>query len=183
MPVFARPLPTAAIPAPARYRRAVSSRLLLVCALVCASLISAAPAGAANKDVWATVNVCDTKKAPNWIGLRASMPGIGQKGAKLLMRFQVQYRNGEGKWVLGKGLDTGFVAVGSATRARDAGHSFQIKGTKGSSYTMRGLVSFEWRSKGGKLLSSKQRITEAGHKSTTGADPKNYSAAACLIKL
>ena len=188
MPLFARPLPTAAIPAPARYRRPVSSRLLVACALVCAFLISAvlsaAPAGAASKAVWATVNVCDTKRAPDTIGLRASMPGMDRKGATMRMRFQVQYRNADDAWVAGKGLDTGFLSIGSArVKSREAGHSFRVKPpSKGGSYLMRGSVSFEWRSKGGKLLSSKQRITEAGHKSTAGADPAGYSAATCTIK-
>lgn len=160
------------------------SRLLVLCAVLFACLITASSSFAASKAVWATVNVCDTTNAPDTIGLRAAMPGTTHKGATMRMRFQVQYRNADGLWVAGKGLDTGFLSIGSArVKSREAGHSFRVKApAKGGSYLMRGLVSFEWRSKGGTLLSSKQRITEAGHKSTAGADPAGYSAATCTIK-
>ena len=41
--------------------------------------------------LWATINVCDTAKHPDTIGIRASMPGSGTKGERMYMRFQVQY--------------------------------------------------------------------------------------------
>ena len=58
----------------------------------------AAPAAAARRtpSPWATVNVCDTAKHPDAIGIRASMPGT-PRGARLTMRFRVQYRDGGGR--------------------------------------------------------------------------------------
>jgi len=176
--------PAAAHPDPARYLRPVLSRLALVGVLLATLLLSASPAGAATSRIWATVNVCDTRKAPDTIGLRASMPGITRKGATMRMRFQVQYRNAAGRWVAGTGLDTGFLSIGSANvTSRQAGHSFRVKApAKGGSYLMRGLVTFQWRTKRGTLLSAKKRLTTSGHKSTAGADPAGYSAATCVIK-
>ena len=49
--------------------------------------------GREGRPLWATVNVCDTAKQPDAIGIRASMPGT-PKGARLSMRFRVQYRDG-----------------------------------------------------------------------------------------
>ena len=46
---------------------------------------------------WATVNVCDTAKQPDTIGIRASMPGT-PKGVRLSMRFRVQYKVDEDTW-------------------------------------------------------------------------------------
>ena len=143
MTISPSPRPAAANPVPARYLRPVLSRLALVCAVLASLMVAAAPAGAAAAPIWATVNVCDTKKAPDTIGLRASMPGIARKGAKMRMRFQVQYRNADNVWVPGTGLDTGFLSIGSANvKSREAGHSFRVKApAKGGSYLMRGLVT------------------------------------------
>lgn len=184
MTISRLPLPGAAHPVPARYLRPMLCRLALVGAVLASLMVAAAPAGAASTAVWATVNVCDTRKAPDTIGLRASMPGIARKGATMRMRFQVQYRNADKLWVAGTGLDTGYLSIGSANvTSREAGHSFRVKPpAKGGSYLMRGLVTFQWRSQRGTLLTAKRRITSGGHKSTAGADPAGYSAATCTIR-
>ena len=50
----------------------------IIPAAVVAALAAAAPAAHASaRDLWATVNVCDTKAHPNMMGVRARMPGDG----------------------------------------------------------------------------------------------------------
>ena len=160
----------------------MSVRRTILCVIV---LTFAAPAAASARVPWATVNVCDTASNPDTIGIRGSMPG-GVAGAKeLFMRFQVQYQRDDGSWrLLRSGGDSGFIDAGRAkTRnARQAGHSFRLSPPRaGNVYTLRGLVTFEWRAKDGTVARRARRRTTAGHRSTAGADPTGFSAAECTI--
>jgi hypothetical protein len=153
---------------------------------------AAAPAGAASKrdrvegsrHLWATVNVCDTPARDNVVGIRASMPGSGRRQA-LSMRFTVQYfDDAEREWrTFEDGADSGWVRIGK-TRKRplESGFSFEFEPPgNGTGSTLRGLVRFRWRS-GGKTRLKLRKVTEAGHRSTLGADPPNFSAATCELR-
>jgi hypothetical protein len=145
--------------------------------------LAIAPAGAsAARAPWATVNVCDTAAHPDTVGVRGSMPGLA--GAELFMRFQLQLQHDDGSWSLLDSADSGFVDVGRArTRTtKQAGHSFGLTPpAAGHVYTVRGLVTFEWRAKDGTVLRHARRATTSGHRSTAGADPAGFSAAECNI--
>jgi hypothetical protein len=146
-------------------------------------VVLAAPAGAAAaRAPWATVNVCDTASNPDTVGVRGSMPG---GPSELFMRFQLQYEREDGSWrLLSSGGDSGFVDVGRAKArgSRQAGHSFRLSPPRaGNVYTLRGLVTFEWRAKDGTLTRRARRYTTDGHRSTAGADPAGFSAAECTI--
>lgn len=155
-------------------------RRTLMCALAALAVLPAAGAAAAGP--WATVNVCDTAANPDTVGVRGSMTGL--PGAELFMRFQLQLQRDDGSWRLLSSADSGFIDVGRArVRAtRQAGHSFGLTPPPaGSVYTVRGLVTFEWRAKDGTLLRRARRVTTEGHRSTAGADPAGFSAAECTI--
>ena len=139
------------------------------------------PAGAQAREapLWATVNVCDTAKQPDRIGIRASMPGT-PKGARLSMRFRVQFRTADGAWENVEGADSGWRAVGSARGLPvEYGWSFTFA-KRSSAVTMRGVVKFRWR-KGDTLPRQQEVVTEAGHASKAGSDPVGYSAATCAL--
>ena len=167
-------------------------RFLLILLLL--GLLLAAPAGAAvrsdreikrSKDLWATVNVCDTPARPNIIGIRGSMPGSGRLET-LQMRFQVHYldRAGDGKWHnLESGADSGWVRVGTArNRPLESGYSFTFAPPAGGGVsTLRGAVTFRWRRKN-RTVRRFRELTEVGHRSTRGADPPNFSAATCDLR-
>ena len=162
--------------------------------LALAAFLVLAPAAAAGKRgptvydsplLWSTINVCDSKKSPDAIGIRASMPGSGRRGEVMFMRFQVQYRSKkDGLWhnfVKGAGTDSGRVKVGSARfKARQAGWEFPFMADKGERFRLRGVVTFEWR-KRGKIVRRAKKKTEKGHP-TSLAEPKSYSAATCVIR-
>jgi hypothetical protein len=135
--------------------------------------------------LWATINICDTEKHPDTIGIRASMPGSGKKTEKMYMRFQVQYfRASTQAWApTDATVDSGFQSVGSALfRRRESGWNFSITPPPtGQTYRLRGVVSFEWRV-GKKVVRKARKRTHSGHKGTFGADPKSASAAECIIK-
>jgi hypothetical protein len=155
--------------------------------LVCVvALLCAAPAAAAAARVpWATVNVCDTAANPDTIGIRGSMPATSTGASELFMRFQVQYERSDGTWrFLSSAGDSGFIDAGKARgrSPRQAGHSFTVSPPKpGTVYTLRGLVTFEWRAKDGTVVRRARKRTTAGHRSTAGADPAGFSAAECTV--
>ena len=143
-------------------------------------LLCVLPASAAAKQTsyWATVNVCDTPKQPDQIGIRAAMPGT-PRGARLSMRFRVQYRTGN-VWKDVPDADSGWVRVGVGRGSMvEYGWSFKFaKGTR--STLLRGVVKFRWR-RGNTLPRQAEVATEAGHRSSAGADPPDYSAATCAL--
>jgi hypothetical protein len=144
-------------------------------------LILAMPAAADAKketSLWATVNVCDTAKQPDRIGIRASMPGT-PKGARLSMRFRVQYKAGE-DWKDVADADSGWVNVGMG-RGNPVEYGWSFTFAPSTQETMlRGVVKFRWR-RGDTLPKQSEIATEAGHKSLAGADPAGYSAATCEL--
>jgi hypothetical protein len=157
-------------------------------ALTAVALVAAPSAHAKPvKDLWATVNVCDTKKSPNDMGVRARAPGDGSRG-QIYMRFFAQYRAG-GKWQAVKGARSAWIRAGtSRRRSQEIGYTFPFNKPKaGTHYLTRGLVRFQWRDlrrRHGKLrrvvVRREQRYTEAGHP-TTESEPKGFSAAHCTI--
>ncbi|MGA7703505.1 MAG: hypothetical protein WB998_01275 [Solirubrobacteraceae bacterium] len=136
-----------------------------------------------SRELWATVNVCSPKDQPNTIGIRGSMPGDGHAKDTMYMRFTVQYEESTTKqWAaVGKEADSGFLKVGSADLARQAGRSFQFAPAAGKpAYVLRGDVVFQWR-RGTTVLETTTVPTTASHKSLAGADPTGYSSATCTL--
>jgi hypothetical protein len=132
-------------------------------------------------ELWATINVCNPKNAPDVVGVRGSMPGDGQAKDTMYMRFRLQYfEETTHKWAeLGHGADSGLLPVGPASRVRQYGRSFTLAAPT-RAIKLRGLVSFEWL-RGKRVVYSTERVTSAGRKSVAGADPAGYSAATCLL--
>jgi hypothetical protein len=165
------------------------SRALLVAVLLLAATPASAfaarpwdpgqPGGSSPVGAWATVNVCDTAKHPDAIGIRASTPGF-PKGARLAMRFRVQYRTDSGVWQDVAGADSGWRAVGVAHGYPvESGRSFTFAHSA-TAVTLRGMVGFRARRPGAAPRFSRLATT-AGHRSSAGADPPGYSAATCTL--
>ena len=137
-----------------------------------------------SKDLWATINVCDRPKEPNTIGIRGSMPGLGDRSSRLQMRFVVQFKSKtDGKWhAAGDSADSGFKTVGRTLRqVVESGQNFTfMPPTDGGSHLLRGEVRFRWI-RHARIVARQRRFSEPGHRSTAGADPKGYSAAECEI--
>jgi len=160
---------------------------LLAAALIALAAAVAAPAAQAKrvKNLWATVNVCDTKKSPNDVGLRARAPGDGTH-AQIYMRFATQYRSGDA-WKPVKGGRSNWLRAGTSLRRyQEIGYTFGFNApAAGKSYVTRGLVQFQWRDhrkhhRRRVVVRRAQRYTEAGHP-TQESEPKGYSAARCTI--
>jgi hypothetical protein len=163
---------------------------LLFAAAAVVAPTSSALAGKPDR-LWATVNICDTLRYPNQMGVRASMPGNGTK-ERMYMRFRAQFFNAtKNKWFNVKGnADSGWVLAGSARFvSREAGWTFSFSPpAAGATFTLRGLVNFQWRIRkrvDGRLrtviVRRSKEITEGGQKSPVGADPPGYSSGTCDI--
>jgi hypothetical protein len=150
-----------------------------VTAVVVALAAPAADASKPPKDLWATVNICNTAKHPDSLGVRGRMPGNGTK-QKMAMRFTAQYKSNH-KWH-NAGSPSPWRSAGSAVFSwGETGWTFDFqKPTTGTQLVLRGLVNFRWKIHG-KVVRTARAITTAHHPSA-GADPKNYSAAICRIK-
>ena len=133
--------------------------------------------------LWSTVNICDTAKHPDTLGIRASMPGSGRKGERMFMRFKAQFFSEvDNRWhnFTSKGTKSGWVDVGHARyRARQSGWSFVFTPRKGQRFELRGVVNFEWR-KRKRVVRRSVKKTTPGH-GTSLSDPKGFSAATCRI--
>jgi hypothetical protein len=148
-------------------------------AFLAMAAVSAAKLDTAN--LWSTINICDTHKHPNKLGVRGRMPNDGHKSHTLWMKFIAQYKSGN-KWK--KVTSTKFELLGDGSRGwRSSGKTFTITfaktAPKGTHFTFRGLVKYQWRS-GSTVVLSKQRTTTSGHPAMD-ADPPGYSAATCVI--
>jgi hypothetical protein len=136
-----------------------------------------------SKELWATIDVCNSPHHRNTVGVRGSMPGDGNTHDKMYMSFRLQYLNTTSNvWVnLPSSSAPAFVSVGAGASARQGGTSFQLVPVAGTAgVRMRGVVSFQWR-RGKKVLQSTSRPTTPKHKSLAGAEPAGYSSATCLI--
>jgi hypothetical protein len=177
----------------ARWALAAAAVLLTASALTVSALGASTPSPStsttslrsllSSKELWATVDVCDSPHHPNTVGVRGSMPGDGNTHDKMYMSFRLQYLNTVNSiWVdVPTSSAPTFVSVGAGATARQGGTSFQLVPVAGrAAVRMRGVVDFQWR-RGKKVLQSTSRPTTPKHKSLAGADPKGYSAATCLI--
>ena len=154
---------------------------LLVALILVGALVVPATAAAAGKNLWATVNVCDTAAHPNEVGVRASMPGVPRRTVRR-MRIRIQYRAGDRwRYVTGADSDSGWRKLSrSHGQPVEAGWSFEFPPPDAGPIAFRGVVRYRWL-RGDRVVHHAVEITEAGHRSTTGSDPEGYSAATCSI--
>jgi hypothetical protein len=164
--------------------RAPALATVLACCLA-----AALPAGAATqpKDLWATVNICDTETHPDMMGVRGSMPGDAQH-TKMYMRFVAQYYSpAKQLWLeAGKDAVSKWIYVGSGQFARrQAGYTFAFghdPAAGSAKFTLRGAVDFKW-TKRGRIVRTAHVNTKGGHPATKSADPKDYTAGTCDMTL
>lgn len=159
-------------------------RATLLLTLVLALAVPAQADARRASHLWSTVNVCDTEKSPDAIGIRARMPGNGTR-QRMWMRFRTQfYSQKDYSWrYVRSGGRSPWVEVGSALFAfKETGYEFSFDApAAGTSFLLRGVVEFQWRTKRGKVMRRTRKFTAGGHR-TRDADPRGFSAARCRIE-
>ena len=160
---------------------------LAVALTALALLLPAASAEARERHLWATVNICDTPKNPDRVGVRGRMPGTGRRES-MRLRIALQYRDA-GEWRNDEDLVSPWLGAGSALRLfGETGYTFALRPPAGRSSLVRGVVRFEWRDRrrrNGRLVwvvTKRKRVVTEGRHRTRQADPRNFSAATCLVR-
>ena len=127
--------------------------------------------------LWATVNICNTRRHPDSIGLRAQMPALGF-ATTLEMEFQVDQKAARSAAFRPVSGAKRSVSVGSVKKGlQQEGVTFPFPAHAGA---LRGTVQFEWRL-GRSVLGRSTRLTTRGHPTANFGDPPRYSAARCVI--
>jgi hypothetical protein len=175
-------------------------RLAVLALAALLALVAALPASATAaprpKNLWATINVCDTERHPNAMGVRARMPGdYRRRRAQMYVRFRAHYFDEATRiWhnVRGSGISK-WIRLGSArVRFRETGYTFRFDPPPaGGRFVLRGVVEFQWRERRRVGRSKRLRwvvvrraraTTKGGYESTAGADPRGYSSGLCEIR-
>ena len=157
-------------------------RSIIIAVVALASLALPSSAGAGTKNLWSTINVCDSPNHPDDVGVAARMPGTGTD-LRMYMRFYVQFLDGDEWRFVKTGGKSPWVFAGSAKFAWiERGWTFSFDPPlAGTSYTMRGFVRYEWRKGKTKVVKRTHRYTSSGHPGTRDADPEDYSARKCKM--
>jgi hypothetical protein len=131
------------------------------------------------KTLWATVNICDSRRDPNTLGIRGEMPSLGFP-AWLSMRIQVNYYSrSKKKFIPVPGTATvKTIRLGrSRLGLQQGGAVFVFKPHAG---LLDASVEFFWR-RSGRLLGSTTQPTAGGHHGADFGSPPRFSAAQCRI--
>jgi hypothetical protein len=126
-------------------------------------------------DLWATVNLCNTRSYPHELGLRGQMPGLGF-GAQEYMTFEVYYRSG-GRYVpIPSTRERMALGRQSGSSLHQAGVTFTFT----QPAVLEGRITFTWK-RGGTRLGQVVLATTGRHKHVDFGDPRGHSAASCTI--
>ncbi len=128
-----------------------------------------------SKSLWATVNICNSRRYPNTIGIRGQMPSLGF-AAWLSMSIQLNYFDTTKKQFLTDGAAQTIRLGRSSTKLQQGGETWQFSGP----VLLDATVQFIWR-RSGKLLGETTQTTSAGHPSADFGSPPRYSAEQCQI--
>jgi hypothetical protein len=165
-----------------------------IAAVLLAGPAASAVAGAPSRDLWATVNICDTPSAPNAVGVRAAMPGdAAAPRERMYVRFTAQwYSTKRQAWLPVKGnLRSPWLYVGRARfSSRQAGWTFGFGAPSSGVFLVRAVADFEWRARRKAehrrparwvAVMRRRRVTRAGVSGASGGDPPGTSRGSCYI--
>jgi hypothetical protein len=137
---------------------------------------NAVQAAERSSDLWATVNVCDTRRHRDQLGLRGEMPALGFSSG-LFMTFEVYYRSGHKFKADRRTKEQDYLGRMTGSSVHQAGVTFTFTPPT----VLRGKVVFSWKLNG-KVIGQVTRMTTAHHKHVDFGDPSGYSAASCSIR-
>ena len=131
-----------------------------------------------SNQLWATINICDTRRHPNTIGIRGQVPTLGFP-ASISIAITVQFFNPDTKrFAPAPGARKSISISNAKAGTQQGGVTFQFPVHSGR---LRGAAVFTWK-RAGKVIGHTARLTTAGHHDADFSDPRGYSAATCTIK-
>jgi hypothetical protein len=126
--------------------------------------------------LWATINICNTRRYPGRLGVRGQMPSLGF-ATSTSMNIQVDYlsqANHRFRPVPGASRAIVFTAT---TGLHQEGANWRFKPHTG---TLSATITFTW-SLARQVLARATRPVTAGHPDADFGDPPHFSAAQCKI--
>jgi hypothetical protein len=129
-----------------------------------------------SRNLWATVDICNTKHHPRVLGIRGQMPSLGFP-ASHEMNIRVDYQPTPKIGFKPSKVHKSVPLGNSKNRLLQGGWSWQFPKHTGP---LRGTVTFVWR-RGHQLLGRITKRTTGGHHDVDFGDPRRFSAAQCTI--
>jgi hypothetical protein len=164
---------------------------LLVLLLAVPVLFAPAPATARPvKNLWATVNRCDTPASPNTVGVRASMPGTKYR-SRLYMRFRIQFWSDTRQSFVGTDSASRWLRIGNGrAAATQSGFNFTFADPPpGEQFVLRGVVQYRYTAlrkrrgrKRWRIVKQYERLTRSGQRGVQAADPAGSSFSLCIVR-
>jgi hypothetical protein len=132
----------------------------------------------ASRSLWATINICDSPRYPNTLGIRGEMPALG---FATWMSMQIQLNS----YSAAKHRFEPVSRVSVLVRLGRIANGLQQAGTTWTFKPHTGLldatIQFSWR-RSGKLLGQAARTTTADHPDADFGSPSHFSARQCQIR-
>ncbi|MGO9959259.1 MAG: hypothetical protein ACLP50_25360 [Solirubrobacteraceae bacterium] len=144
-----------------------------------AQITSAVRQAERSPSLWATINICNSRRYRDILGVRGQLPALGFP-SELSMDIQVNYwSTGENRFVaIDSPKAISKVSLGSAsTEAQQGGGVFSFPPHSG---LLNATIEFTW-TLDGKVIGQTQRRTTAGHPGADFGSPPHFSAASCEI--
>ncbi|MFL5860558.1 MAG: hypothetical protein ACJ780_07250 [Solirubrobacteraceae bacterium] len=144
-----------------------------------ARIARAIRAAKASRSLWATVNICSSRRYRHDLGVRGQMPTLGFS-ASMFMVVQVNYWSAKSKRFLPiqSKFATTRLSLGNASNGIEQdGAVFPFRPPTG---LLNATITFIW-TRGGKVIGRTVRRTTAGHPDADHGSPPHYSAAQCRI--
>jgi hypothetical protein len=153
------PVGQAAGPSPSQIRKAVSS-------------------AKRSKRLWATINICDTRRHPHTVGIRGQVPALGFSSS-ISLAISLDFWNPRTNRFKRDPGAKKLIRLGNvSTGIRQQGVTFQFDRGAGR---FRGSATFVWK-RSGKVLGQTDKLTTGGHHDADFGDPRGFSAATCTIR-
>jgi hypothetical protein len=139
---------------------------------------TAVAAAKRSPQLWATVNICNSTRYRNVIGIRGQMPGLGFT-SRMTMVFRIDYwSSSTHSFKVTPHTETRVDVAQASSGIHQNGIRFTFSPAAG---LLRGEVTFQWWL-GRRLVGQINRTTSPGHPRADFADPKGFSASQCKIR-
>jgi hypothetical protein len=130
-----------------------------------------------SRNLWATVDICNTRRHPRVLGVRGQMPSLGF-GTTHEANIQVDYQPTPQIGYKPDPAAKASVPLGySANKLLQGGATWQFPKHTG---LLRATVTFVWR-RGSRQIARIVRTTTGGHRDVKFGDPPRFSAAQCKV--
>ncbi len=164
----------------------LAAAALVVVSPICAAAVTPTQVAKAvsraerSSSLWATVNICDSRKHPHAMGIRGQMPTLGFP-ASLSMAIQANYWSTAKKRFEPIKTSTATTKLSLGRQSSGLQQDGAVFPFKAHSGLLNATVKFTW-TRNGKTLGQTDRRTTAGHRDADFGSPPHYTAAECRIR-